>query len=393
MKNNSLLVDLIRVLAQGKSTRRFLIGSILSFAFSITVILCTIGLMDGFELILRESLKKSSSDITITNSNGFFALDENMTSILNDQKIVYSSAIIQTEGFLIFNEQSKGVLIKGIDSVGFNDVTGLAVNLLHGEIAIGKALSRELKIRLGQEVVLALGQGNLTYTSLPILLRFKVAQIIDHKIYEKDLRFIYLNRDQLSSILGQNGKVNTLLVKSPVSDIPNLARKLNGLLPENFEVKPYWNEFKVLLEAVSVEKYSIGLVLQLIVVVSIFNILAFVIYLNEKRTQEIFLLRALGVSQKKLGHIWFAMIFFIWVMACLCSVVLTEVFNQMLKHLDILELPGEIYVLSELELYLNLTSYLMVFLLAGIWVSIIASVTVMRRNKQGIVTELKKGFV
>jgi ABC-type lipoprotein release transport system permease subunit len=194
-------------------------------------------------------------------------------------------------------------------------------------------------------------------------------------------------------ILGQQGKINTLLIKSPNPDIGFFAKKLNGLLPDSFEVKPYWNEFKVLLEAVSVEKYSIGVVLQLIVVVSIFNILAFVIYLNEKRSQEIFLLRALGVSQKRLGHLWFSMILFIWIAACLCSVILTEVFNQMLKHLDILQLPGEIYVLSDLELYLDLKSYFLVFLLAGVWVLIIAGITVLRRNKQGIVTELKKGFV
>jgi ABC-type lipoprotein release transport system permease subunit len=190
MKNNSLLVDLMRVFAQGKSTRRFLLGSILSFAFSITVILCTIGLMDGFELILRQSLKKSSSDIVLTNSNGFFSLDENINRVFKDQKISNASAIVQTEGFLIYQEQSKGVLVKGVESVSFNDVTGLGLNLLQGEVAIGKALSRELKIHIGDEVVLALGQGNLSYTSLPILLRFKVAQIIDHKIYEKDLRFI-----------------------------------------------------------------------------------------------------------------------------------------------------------------------------------------------------------
>jgi ABC-type lipoprotein release transport system permease subunit len=393
MKNNSLLVDLMRVLAQGKSTRRFLLGSILSFAFSITVILCTIGLMDGFELILRQSLKKSSSDIIITSSKGFFTLDENVNRVLKDQKITSASALVQTEGFLIYEEQSKGVLVKGVDSVSFNDVTGLGLNLFQGEVAIGKALSRELKINLGDEVVLALGQGNLSYTSLPILLRFKVAQIIDHKIYEKDLRFIYLKRDQLSLILGQQGKINSLLIKSPNSDIGFFAKKLNGLLPDDFEVKPYWNEFKVLLEAVSVEKYSIGLVLQLIVVVSIFNILAFVIYLNEKRTQEIFLLRALGVSQKRIGHLWFSMIFFIWVVACLFSIILTELFNQMLKHLDILQLPGEIYVLSDLELFLNLNSYFLVFSLAGLWLLVIAGITVLRRNKQGIVTELKKGFI
>ncbi|MFZ4714524.1 MAG: FtsX-like permease family protein [Bacteriovoracaceae bacterium] len=393
MKNNSLLVDLLRVFTQGKSTRRFLVGSILSFAFSITVILCTIGLMDGFEHILRRSLKKSSGDISVINTRGFFTYDSQAQAVFNDQKISVFTGLIQTEGFAIFDEKSKGVLIKGVDPTSFNEVTGLSLSLFQGEVAIGKALAQELKIKVGDDIVLAMGQGNLSYSSLPILIRFKVAQIVDHKIYEKDLRFIYVNREQLSSVLSHGPKINSIMLNSPQLDIAKFAKKLNALLPMEYEVKPYWNDFKVLLEAVAVEKYSIGLVLQLIVVVSIFNILAFVIYLNEKRTQEIFLLRALGVSAKGLSRLWFGMVIFIWGMACATSVVFTEIFNQMLKHLDILHLPGEIYVLSDLELTLSFPSYLMVFSLALAWLLIIAGFTVLRGKRKGIVTELKKGFV
>jgi hypothetical protein len=46
-----------------------------------------------------------------------------------------------------------------------------------------------------------------------------------------------------------------------------------------------------------------------------------------------------------------------------------------------------------LELFLNLNSYFLVFSLAGLWLLVIAGITVLRRNKQGIVTELKKGFI
>lgn len=395
MKNNSTLTqDLLRVLMQGKSTKRFLVGSILSFAFSITVILCTIGLMDGFEDILRRSLRKSSGDITITNEKGFFPFNQKLQQTLQLKKITSMTPLIQSEGFLIFDGKSKGVLLKGVTLNSFNEVTGLDLNVFQGEVAIGKALAQELRLKVSDEVVLALGKGNLSFSDLPILVRFKVGQIISHGIYEKDLRFLYVNKEQLASILQGDSSVNQILLNVPKeSDIANLARELNQELPVEFRVKPYWSEFKTLLEAVKVEKYSIGLVLQLIVVVSIFNILAFVIYLNERRTQEIFLLKALGMSAKTIGRLWVFTVVFIWAGACVCAIFLTGLFDLMLRNLEVLKLPGEIYVLSELSLSLNLQSYALVFLLSLIWVLLIAGITILRVQKRSIVTELKKGFV
>lgn len=387
--------DLIALLFYGKSSRRFLFATVASFSFSIAVILCTIGLMDGFETILRTALKRSSGDIAITNSRGFFVIDREFTELLQTEKVQDYTSLVQTQGFLIAHELTKGVVIRGVEPLSFNRVTHLDINPFHEEVVIGQALARELNLKIGDDVVLTFASGNEALGNQPLISRFKISTIINHGIYEKDLRFIYLNQAKLSGILGnhQNNKFNQVLVNLPLGlDVAKVAKRLNQFLPANFIAKPYWAEFSTLLEAVKVEKVSISLVLQLIVVISIFNVMAFVIYLNEKRTREIFLLKALGVNQKTLSNAWLKIVFFIWILSCFVSLILTAIFNQLLKHLSVFKLPGDIYVLSELSLDLHSQVVGLVFLLALIWVMIISFITFGRFKKNSVAQNLRKEF-
>lgn len=64
--------SIFKIITEGKASGRFLAGALLSFSFSIAVILSTIGLMDGFENTLKSALKNASGDFIVTNENGFF---------------------------------------------------------------------------------------------------------------------------------------------------------------------------------------------------------------------------------------------------------------------------------------------------------------------------------
>lgn len=385
--------DLIKTLALNKSSAQFLVLTVLSFSFSIAVILGTIGLMDGFETILKKYLKKSSGDFIIRHSDGFFTYNERLKDALNVKSLKNYSLVIQTEGFLIYDDLSKGVVLKGIDPSTFNDVGQLNITPESEDIVIGEALAKELGIGVNANVTLAFGSGNQSLENRPNLEIFRVSQIIKHGIYEKDMRFVYLSRNKLQSILGSQNRYNLIVGNfKKGADIQTEVKKLNQALPAYYQCRPYWSEFSSLLDAVKVEKYSITIILQLIVIISIFNIVSFIYFLNEKRSQEIFILRALGVSGKKLFAIWMTIIFLIWAASCVTGVILTEVFNFLLQNLEILQLPGDIYVLSNLSLVLGMNDYLLVFLIALFWVLLIAGFVFFRNKNQSVISMLKKEF-
>ena len=180
-------------------------------------------------------------------------------------------------------------------------------------------------------------------------MRIKVQQIVSHGVYRKDMRVIYLLREGLSRFVNTKNKVNTVLIRLDPEienkEITKVQRNLEQKLTFGFRVKPYWKDFKTLLEAVQVEKFSITTILQLIIVIALFNIVAFINFNTIKKSQEFFLLRALGVSKKSISSFLTKIVILIWAFSCVVSLGLTFVFDKVILRLPFLEIPSSIYEL------------------------------------------------
>jgi lipoprotein-releasing system permease protein len=370
----------------------------MSFSFSIAVILCTFGLMDGFDYSLKTGLRYSSSDLIISSRKGFFQPSSQLDEVINSISPQSQSYQIQTEAFALANEISKGVLVRGIQANDFREATGLKIILGDGKIAIGKELAKQLQVKIGDQIALTFGRGNQALSGLPVVRAFEISSFVSHGIYQKDLRFVYIDRKTMSDILDLGKNVNQLLVSVSNSNINNLdqieffVKKLRSRLPEEFIVKPFWNEFGYLIEAVKVEKVSISIILQLIVVIAVFNIAAFVIYIMEKKSQDFFFLRAVGLSLKQLMIFWLISIIAIWMAACSLAFFMAQFFNWSLANFSFLQIPGEIYVLSGLQIRLDVKAYLTVYLLSLIWVFLAGLFGYWRMKKRSILQGLREEF-
>jgi ABC-type lipoprotein release transport system permease subunit len=379
--------------ADSKSTLKFLIGVVAGLAFSIAVILATMGIMDGFVKSLNQGLKNSMGDATMISRNGFFVLDSTLQKNLKFSGVAKFSGIVQTESFLIVDEDSHGVMVNGVGS-SYGGVVGIPLHELKAnEVAVGFEIAKLHHLKVGDEIVLAFGRGNQEMKSLPTLVRLTISQIIHHGIYQKDSRLVYMRLDEIQRLLEFKNRIN--LVAMNIGDkhkIEESLLKLRELLGHSFSFKPYWKEFASLLEAVRIEKVMISLILQLVVVISVFNILAMIIFINEKKSKELFLFKALGVSQKKMGHLWLELVLVMWAAACILSVIFIEFFKLLLAKLWLFELPAEIYFMPRLELFLNWKDYGFVFLLALFWIFVITYLLLRKLMKKSLLEGLRQEF-
>lgn len=375
-------------------------ATIFSFTFSISVILCTFGLMDGFDHLLKSGLRHSSGDLLVSNRRGFFTLDKDLEESLNSIRPTGFARVVQSEAFAITNGKSRGVLVRGVDANDFDEATGLKLELQNGEIVVGDELAKQLGLNVGDMVTLTLGRGNDSSESLPSVKTFRLGQIIKHGIYQKDLRFVYVKRSELADILNVKEKINLVILSvsdstKPLDDL-DLVKKyqleLRSHLTGEYLVRPFWSEYSFLIEAVKVEKFSISLILQLIVVVAVFNIVAFVIYIMEKKSQDFFFLRAVGMSANSLMKFWFISVIGIWIISCCGAYGLSLLFNLSLSHVPFLQIPGDIYVLSSLRIKLDLWSYVVVYLLSLCWVLVAALIGYLRIRKRPIIEGLRQEF-
>jgi ABC-type lipoprotein release transport system permease subunit len=399
MKPGSYL-SVMRIVLHGRSAGNILVATVLSFSFSIAVILCTVGLMDGFDHSLRSGLRHSSGDILVTSRKGFFPLSEEFLYLVGTIRPKAVAPVIQTEAFALAQGGSRGVLVRGVEAASFTEATGLEVIVPEDGIVIGEELARALNVKAGDQLSLTLGRGHEASDVLPGVRSFKVASLIRHGIYQKDLRFVYLRRADLAPLLGVGEKVNLLVLamsdpQLPLEDLEGIKvsqRALREKLDPDFYIKPFWSEYSFLLEAVKVEKFSISLILQLIVVVAVFNIIAFVIYIMEKKAQEFFFLRSVGLSLRSLMKFWLVSVVIIWLLACSVAYAMAWAFDWGLAHLPFLQIPGEIYVLSSLSIRLDAQAYFLVYSVSLLWILLAAFFGYWRLKRRPIIQGLRQEF-
>jgi ABC-type lipoprotein release transport system permease subunit len=393
-------LSILKIVLHGRSAWKILLATIFSFTFSIAVILCTFGLMDGFDHLLKSGLRHSSGDLLITSKKGFFKVDAFLNEAIKSVNPIAVAPVIQTEAFALYQGVSKGVLVRGIEPENFSEATGLRVNLPEDGLVIGEELARALKVDTGDSIALTFGRGNASSQSLPTVRLFKISGLIKHGIYQKDLRFVYLSKKSLAEVLDVRDYINLIIIttQDPSKPLESLEiiqadqQKLRLKLSQDYFVRPFWSEYSFLIEAVKVEKLSISLILQMIVVVAVFNIMAFVIYIMEKKAQDFFFLRAVGLSLKKLMTFWFISIFIVWAAACAGAYVLSIFFNWSLANVSFLQIPGEIYVLSSLQIRLDSTAYITVYLVSLVWVLIPGLLGYWRLKRRPIVQGLRQEF-
>ena len=401
---------LFNVFLRDQNSFKFAIGVLLGLSFSIGVILSTVGLMDGFESVMKRALKNSVGDFSLTSRNGFFSFDKDVSGYLKSLDVEEATSFIQTEGFVIFSDLSQGVQVKGVEPIEFSRVTGLGLNIEESQVAIGIQLSKKFGIKKGDRIVLAFATGNESLSERPLLKGFFVGQILTHGLYQKDERIIYIKRKTLDSILELNGMVNVVSGNLPIANsqgdgsknkkkavvtnqsIFSFLEKARGVIPKTFYMLPYWDEYAPLLEAVKHDKLIISVILQLVVIISIFNMVAFIFYVNEKKSREIFLFRALGMSEKELFKTWLFVVLFFWFFSCLLSLFVLQVFDWSLANLAFLKLPGDVYNLERIHLALELEDYAIVFLTSLFWFAFFSWIALFRMKRKSILEGLRKEF-
>lgn len=384
---------LIKIILIRPVALKFALGVVTGMAFSMAVILSTVGIMDGFDNALKKGLKKSKGDISITSREGLFLWeDSELSHVLVRHGVKTISPGVTGQAFLLVKDFSQGVLVQGVSPSAFYDVTGLRLNLGRGNVVVGKELAKEFDLSTGDRVALVHAAGEN-----PVVRRYTISDIIHHGFYQKDLRQVYISLEDIQESLGLEKQVNTISFNFPRAnrnwdEIQFFAIELEEDLVPEFETTPYWEEYSILFKAVKEQKVLVACMLGLIVVISIFNIFAFIIFLGEKYAGEIFLFCALGMSRLRLGLAWPGIIVFLWSASCLLAVVFVSLFDWGLEHWSLFQLPEEIYYFGRLRLYLKLEHYMFVFFLVLAWLMAISMGIFWRYRRHSLLKGLRSEF-
>ena len=365
------------------------IFSFIGISLGVAVLIIVMSVMNGFRSELINKIVGFNAHVTVKPYEN--PIDEKKLKNINlksiSKEIIFSNS---GEAIVIKTKYTKGIVLRGyrkndfskLDLVNNKHFIGDANNLTKNNISIGKELSFNLNLRIGDKLTIMSPSGIGTIIgNLPKQESFIINSIFDSGLADFDQNVAFININSLESLFDINKKDRNLEIylKDPVNIETN---KLIVQKIFNDEFVYSWSDMNTsLFSALKVERNVMFIILSLIIIVAAFNIISGLTILVKNKTREIAILKSIGVLNKSIVKIFFLVGVIIGSSATLFGIFLGVIFSIYIENLreflsnifKISLFPEEIYFLSKMPSEIKIDSIIIIFI-CSILITIIVSI-------------------
>ena len=292
--------------------------AISGMTIGIASLIITLSVMNGFERELKNRILGVIPHSLILNETSIANYEELIRDLENDSNILKASPFIQTQGIISVNNQSRGVNLSAIDVLNEKEMTiipeymsvGSIENLLEpNTVIIGSWLAMYLGVYPGDEIILTTPDIKSTiFGSLPKNFRLKIVGIYELKS-ELDQSLILTSHSFGQKVKGL--KDSTQYIRLKTKDILLAEEYTREALfnldidLENFAFSTWKKTYGTLFQAIKLEKFLIGLLLSLIIVVASILLLSTVVMTVKSKEREVGILKTIGFNNIDIIRIFF----------------------------------------------------------------------------------------
>ena len=365
------------------------IFSFIGISLGVAVLIIVMSVMNGFRSELINKIVGFNAHVTVKPYEN--PIDEKKLKNINlksiSKEIIFSNS---GEAIAIKTKYTKGIVLRGyrkndfskLDLVNNKHFIGDANNLTKNNISIGKELSFNLNLKIGDKLTIMSPSGIETIIgNLPKQESFIINSIFDSGLADFDQNVAFININSLESLFDINKKDRNLEIylKDPVNIETN---KLIVQKIFNDEFVYSWSDMNTsLFSALKVERNVMFIILSLIIIVAAFNIISGLTILVKNKTREIAILKSIGVLNKSIIKIFFLVGVIIGSSATLFGIFLGVIFSIYIENLreflsnifKISLFPEEIYFLSKMPSEIKIDSIIIIFI-CSILITIIVSI-------------------
>ena len=340
------------------------IFSFIGISLGVAVLIIVMSVMNGFRSELINKIVGFNAHVTVKPSENAINIkklnNKNLKIISNE--LVFSNS---GEAIVINKNYTKGLLLRGykredfskLEIVKQNSFIGNPDDLYENNISIGKELSFDLNLKLGDKIMIMSPSGIQTIIGdLPKQQSFIINSIYDSGLAEfnKNVAFININTLDVFFDLSKKDRNLEIYLKDPVN-IEKLKEKIQLIFNEEFVYS--WSDINSsLFSALKVERNVMFIILSLIIIVAAFNIISGLTILVKNKTREIAILKSIGVLNKSITKIFFLIGVIIGTSATFFGIFLGVMFSLYIEKIrfflsDIFNIslfPEEIYFLNKM---------------------------------------------
>jgi len=352
------------------------IFSFIGISLGVAVLIIVMSVMNGFRTELINKIVGFNAHVTVKPHGNSINIDKINNHELEkiSEDLVFSNS---GEGIIISKEYTKGIVLRGYNEKDFTklnvvtkgQLTGNANNLNQNNISIGRELSFDLDLNIGDKISIMSPSGIETIIgNLPKQEVFIVSSIFESGLADFDSNIAFVNLDKLDNFFDYKKEDRKLEIylKNPsnITEVKMLVQKIF-----NDEFVYTWADMnRSLFSALKVERNVMFIILSLIIVVAAFNIISGLTILVKNKTRDIAILKSIGVLNKSITKIFFLVGVTIGTTATIFGIFLGVMFSLYIENIreflsytfNISLFPEEIYFLSKMPTEINSISILII---------------------------------
>ena len=381
------------------------IFSFIGISLGVSVLIIVMSVMNGFRTELVNKILGFNPHVIIkpySHSITSSKISQIKLKNFSEELILTNSG----EGILINKEYTKGLVVRGYHIEDFSKLNfikkgnfiGDPNKLINNGISIGKDLSLNYNIKLGDKVLIMSPSGIQTIIgNLPKQETYIITSIFDSGLSNFDQNIAFINITSLESLFDLDPSERNLEIylRDPTK-IELVKPIIQKIFNEEF-VYTWADMNNSLFSALKVERNVMFIILSLIIIVAAFNIISGLTILVKNKTRDIALLKSIGVQNNSITKIFFMVGFIIGSSATIFGIFLGVLFSIYIENIrffissifKISLFPEEIYFLSKMPSEININS-IFIISLSSIIVTILVSIyPAMQASKQDPIKSLK----
>lgn len=346
--------------------------SVVGLSLSVAVLIIVFSVMNGFDRELRERILALVPHVTMTTMRNEALMNQEQWQVIqatvdDNPEVAASAPLIQLQGMLLANGQSRGIILNGVDPIAEARVSilqdfmnqGTLSSLQAGKfsILIGSEIAEHLNVGVGDELTLVSSYLNITpMGEFPRQRLFTVGGIFSiGSQLDSSLAVVHMNDAQLlyrlgDTIHGLRIQLQDLFVSSTV------VRDLQNRIAGDYSFSNWTLDYGSIYNNIQLSKSMVGLLLFLLIAVAAFNVVVSLFMVVRDKRGDIAILRTMGASLSSIRNIFLVQGFIIalagtfvgLILGVIGSLYVSQFFNWLEGVAQIELLSADVYPINYL---------------------------------------------
>ena len=287
--------------------------SMIGIGLAVAVLSVVLSVVNGFESELQQRILGIVSHAAISGVEGPLEDWEAMREIVLARPDVTGAApYVEGQGLVVFDGTTAGINVRGIIPALERDVSRLGVLLRDGDLEalqdgsytmlVGSSLAAELRLKVGDSLVLMIAQGSVTPAGVvPRMRSFEVAGIFEAGMYEFDRGLVYISLADAGRLFRTDGRPTGL--RLAVTDI-YLAQRISEQvaigLGGGFIIDDWTRHHGNFFRSIQITKSIMFVIFSMVVAVAVFNIVSTLAMVVRDKRGDIAILQSFGASTRSI---------------------------------------------------------------------------------------------